>query len=67
MKKFLAVIALAAFIGGIGAPAFANTTVTVQAVEHAEKDPKKEKKSEKKSKECAEAKEKSCEKKCGDK
>jgi len=71
MKKFFAVIALVAFLGGISAPVIAQNNETVNAIELADKDPKKaEKKSEKKSdSECTDAKakkseSKECEKKC---
>lgn len=73
MKKFLAVIALVAFLGGMSAPAIANDNASVNAIEHADKDPKKAKKAEKKSAECSDkkaksscgdAKEADCEKKC---
>jgi hypothetical protein len=77
MKKFLAVIALVAFLGGMSAPAIANDNATIFMIEQADKDPKKAKKAEKKSAECSDTKAKSecgdakkadCEKKCdGDK
>jgi hypothetical protein len=60
MKKFLAVIALVAFLGGMSAPAIANDNASVIAIEHTDKDPKK---AEKKSAECGEKKAKSS---CGD-
>ncbi len=72
MKKFLAVLALVAFLGGMGAPAIAQENTSLLTITLADKDPKKaDKKAEKKSGECADAKkekscEKSCEKKCDD-
>jgi hypothetical protein len=44
MKKTLAVIALVAFLGGMSAPAFANTNSAISSIELADKDPKKAKK-----------------------
>lgn len=76
MKKFLAVIALVAFLGGMSAPAIANNNASIFTIEHTDKDPKKAKKAEKKSAECSEkkaesscsdAKKAECEKKCDDK
>lgn len=57
MKKTLAILALAIFLGGIGAPAFANTNSSLLRIELADKDPKKKETkkatSEKKSSDCA--------------
>ena len=67
MKKTLAIIALVAFLGGVSAPAIANSNNLTQAIELADKDPKKAKKAEKKSSECAEKKSSDCaEKKSSD-
>ena len=75
MKKFLAVIAIVAFLGGMSAPAIANDNTSILTIEHMDKDPKKAKKAEKKSADCSDTKAKSscgdekkaadCEKKCG--
>jgi len=76
MKKFLAVIALVAFLGGMSAPVIANDNASIFTIEHTDKDPKKDKKAEKKSAEggekkakssCGDAKKADCEKKCDDK
>lgn len=77
MKKTLAIIALALFIGGTGATAIAATIDSPQVIELREDDKKKAKKSEKKSeatkkssdcaKTCEEQKEKDCSKTCGEK
>ncbi|MDT8431080.1 MAG: hypothetical protein RQ746_06045 [Bacteroidales bacterium] len=83
MKKFLAVLALVAFLGGMSAPAIANDNAAMFMIEQADKDPKKAKKAEKsaecsdakkaecgdaKKAECGDAKKADCEKKCdGDK
>jgi hypothetical protein len=73
MKKTLAILALVAFLGGIGAPAFANENASLSAIELADKDPKKKEtkkeKTEKKSSDCtSEKKSGDCtsEKKSGD-
>ncbi len=41
MKKTLAILALVAFLGGIGAPAFANTNSSLLRIELADKEPNK--------------------------
>jgi len=65
MKKFLAVIALVAFLGGMSAPALANNNVASQSIELADKDPKKAKKAKKSdAKEAKSDCSKSCEKSC---
>jgi prophage tail gpP-like protein len=75
MKKVLAILALVAFMGGIGAPAFAATSQETIAITLADKDPEKKESKDKKSKDCStkaeskkakEAKKKApCEKTCG--
>jgi len=68
MKKLLAVIALVAFLGGMGAPVIAQKNASILTIELADKDPKKkDKKAEAKSGECTSAKEKACEKSCEEK
>lgn len=72
MKKFLAVIAIVAFLGGMSAPALANSNAAMNNIELADKDPKKAKKAKKaeKAEKSTEAKSdcsKPCEKTCGDK
>jgi len=77
MKKTLAIIALALFIGGTSATAIAATIDSPQVIELREDDKKKAKKSKKKSeatkkssdcaKTCEEQKEKDCSKTCGEK
>ncbi len=76
MKKTLAILALALFIGGTGATAIAATIDSPQAIELREDDKKKAEKSEKKteatkkssdcSKTCETKKESDCSKTCGD-
>lgn len=60
MKKFLAVIALVAFLGGMSAPAIANDNSAMFMIELADKDPKKAKKAETKSAECSDVKKAEC-------
>lgn len=68
MKKILAILVIAIFLGGITAPVFASNNSSLSTISLADKDPKKSKKSkksEKKSSDCnAEAK-KDCGKSCG--
>ncbi len=71
MKKVLAILVIAIFLGGITAPVFASNNSSLSTISLADQDPKKEKKtkktkkSEKKSSDCnAEAK-KDCGKSCG--
>jgi hypothetical protein len=67
MKKVLAILTLALFIGGISAPAIASVNSTATAIELADKDPKKKdtKKSEKKA-DCETKKASNCETKKSD-
>lgn len=72
MKKVLAILVIAMFLGGITAPVFASDNSALSTISLADDDPKKVKKtkksvkkSEKKSSDCnAEAK-KDCGKSCG--
>ena len=68
MKKLLAIIALAVFIGGISSPAFASVSNNQNVIVNSDDDSKKAKKAEK-SKEAtkSEAKKSECSKSCGDK
>jgi len=72
MKKLLAILTLALFIGGISAPVFASDNSSATAIELTDKDPKKDKKSKsdkksdaKKSSECSSEKKSDCSKSCG--
>ena len=77
MKKTLAILALALFIGGISVPAIAASNDTVNLITLQDDDPKKKAKSEKseattkkskeatKSSDCSKAKESDCSSKCG--
>ena len=64
MKKVLAILTVAFFLGGIAAPAFASNNNTLLTITQLDKDPVKEKKAEKsaestdakKSAECSDAK-----------
>lgn len=73
MKKTIAILALALFIGGISVPVLANTYETQTLISLQDDDPKKktEKKKAEKSKEatksgdCAQEKKSDCSSKCG--
>lgn len=75
MKKVLVTLALALFIGGISAPAFAANSSAQNSITLNEEDPKKKGKSEKKaettkkSSDCTKTEKRGsdCSKKCGDK
>ena len=74
MKKTLAILALALFIGGISVPAIAVNNSDLTVISLNEEDPKKKVKSEKKaetskkSSDCTKTEKSSdCSKKCGDK
>ena len=74
MKKTLAILALALFIGGISVPAIAANNNNLTVISLSEEDPKKKEKSEKKaetskkSSDCTKTEKSSdCSKKCGDK
>ena len=74
MKKTLAILALALFIGGISVPAIAANNSDLTVISLNEEDPKKKEKSEKKaetskkSSDCTKTEKSSdCSKKCGDK
>ncbi len=70
MKKVLAILVIALFLGGITAPAFASNNSAFITISTVDKDPKKakksEKKSEKKSSDCTTEANKDCKKTCGD-
>ena len=73
MKKFLAILTLALFIGGTGISAYAAANDMPVLIEQADDDKKKTKKNKKKattkstdcSKSCDDKKTKDCAKKCG--
>ena len=74
MKKVLAILVIALFLGGITAPAFASHNSALITISTVDKDPKKAKKSEKKSAEsttekkssdCSKEAKKDCGKTCG--
>lgn len=52
MKKVLAVLVLAMFLGGITAPAFASDNISSTDISLFDDDPKKDKKSKEKSSDC---------------
>ena len=60
MKKTLAILALALFIGGISAPVIAANTNAPATISLQEDDPKKKEKKAKKSQEAAEKKSSDC-------
>ena len=67
MKKTLAILALALFIGGISVPAIAANNNNLTVISLNEEDPKKKEKSEKKAETSKTKKSSDCSKKCGDK
>lgn len=69
MKKVLAILVIAMFLGGITAPAFASNSNTLISISTVDDDPKKAKKSAKKASDCdakAEAKSSGCGEKASD-
>ena len=67
MKKVLAILVIAMFIGGITAPAFASNNSTLITMSTVDDDPKKAKKSAKKSEKKEAAKSSDCSSTCGEK
>jgi len=69
MKKVLAILVIAMFLGGITAPAFASNNSTLVTISNVDDDPKKAKKSTKKADKKSEKKASDCDAKssCCDK
>ena len=72
MKKLIAILVIAMFLGGITAPVFASNNSVLSNISLSDQDPKKEKKTkktkkkaEKKSADCNTKTKKDCGKSCG--
>lgn len=60
MKKVLAILVLAMFVGGITAPVFASDNTELITISKVDKEPKKTKKADKKSSDCSSTKTSDC-------